>query len=412
MMRYRAAAFLLIVIVCASVFAQRMRAVRTPPALQNPPAPAQPAPALTGNLGEPVRGLTAEQLGAWLAARNKFNEDKDAGGGLGPIFNDVSCLRCHNGPVAGGSNPRVVKLFGRTTNGVFSPLTALGGSVLQEEALGPEQGMPPFQRELVPAQATIVTQRRTTPLFGLGFVEATPDATFIALAEQQAARNPATAGRVALVTNFDAGTPTVGKFGWKAQGPSLLQFAGEAFLNEMGITNPEFPNENCANGNCNDLARNPAPGLNDTGDDVRQLADFMLMLGAPSRGLITPDVTAGEQVFQQLGCNECHVPNLTTGSHSNAALSNKTYSPYSDFLLHDMGALGDGIEQGDASGREFRTAPLWGLRAQRTFLHDGRANNINDAITAHDGQARASREAYQRLDAQERATLLAFLNSL
>jgi CxxC motif-containing protein (DUF1111 family) len=374
--------------------------------------PSAPIPAQTGNLGEAVRGLTAAQLGAWLAARNEFNEDKDAGGGLGPIFNDVSCLRCHSVPVAGGSNPRRVTLFGRTTNGVFNPLTALGGSVLQEEALGPQQGIPPFQRELVPAQATIVTQRRTTPLFGLGFVDATPDATFLALAAQQAARNPATAGRVALVTNFVAGTRTVGKFGWKGQVPSLFQFAGDASLNEMGITSPEFPNENCANGNCDDLARNPAPGLNDTGDGVRRLTDFMLMLGAPPRGLVTADVTAGEQVFQQLGCNECHVPNLTTGPHPIAALSNKIYSPYSDFLLHDMGALGDGIVQGDASGREFRTAPLWGLRTQGTFLHDGRANNINDAITAHDGQARTSREAYQQLDAQARARLIAFLNSL
>ena len=383
--------------------APRVRAVR----------PEQPAPAVTGNLGDPVRGLTAEQLGAWRAARDEFNEDKDVAGGLGPIFNDVSCLRCHSGPVAGGSNPRVVTLFGRTTNGVFDPLTALGGLLLQEEALGPEQGILPFQRELVPAaQATIVTQRRTTPLFGLGFVDATPDATFTALAAQQAERNPATAGRVAFVMNFVAGTRTVGKFGWKGQVPSLFQFAGEAYLNEMGVTSPEFPNENCANGNCNDLARNPAPGLNDTGDGVRQLAAFMLMLGVPSRGLITADVPAGEQVFDQLGCSQCHVPNLTTGWHPIAALSNKIYSPYSDFLLHDMGALGDGIVQGDASAREFRTAPLWGLRAQDTFLHDGRANNINDAITAHDGQARTSREAYQQLDAQARARLMAFLNSL
>ena len=371
-----------------------------------------PTPAPTGNLGEPVRGLTAAQLEAWLAARNEFNEDKDVAGGLGPIFNDVSCLRCHSVPVAGGSNPRSVTLFGRTTNGVFNPLTVLGGSVLQEHALGPEQGMPPFQRELVSAQATIVTQRRTTPLFGLGFVDATPDATFIALAAQQAARTPATAGRVAFVMNFLTGSRTVGKFGWKAQVPSLFQFAGDASLNEMGITSPEFPNENCANGNCSDLARNPAPGLNDSGDGVRQLTDFMLMLGAPPRGLIIPDVTAGEQVFQQLGCNECHVPNLTTGSHPIAALSNKIYSPYSDFLLHDMGALGDGIVQGEASGREFRTTPLWGLRAQTRFLHDGRANNINDAITAHDGQARTSREAYQQLDPQARARLVVFLNSL
>lgn len=402
-MRYRALALLLIVIVCASVLAQRRRAVS---------APSAPQPAQTGNLGDPLRGLTAAELEAWLPARAEFNEDKDAAGGLGPIFNDVSCLRCHSVPVAGGSNPRPVTLFGKTTNGAFDPLTALGGLVRQEHALGAEHGLSPFQREFVPAQAAIVRQRRTTPLFGLGFVDATPDATFIALAAQQAERNPATAGRVAFVTNFAAGTSTVGKFGWKAQVPTLFQFAGDAFLNEMGITSPEFPNENCANGNCNDLARNPAPGLNDTGDGVRRLTDFMLMLGAPSRGLITADVTAGEQVFRQLGCHECHVPSLTTGPHPMAALSNKIYSPYSDFLLHDMGALGDGIVQGDASGREFRTAPLWGLRAQTTFLHDGRANNVNDAITAHDGQARRSREAYQALDAQARARLMAFLNSL
>lgn len=402
-MRCRATAFLLIVIVCAGALAQRRRAVQKPSA---------PQPAQTGNVGDPVRGLTAAQLATWLAGRGEFNKDRDVAGGLGPIFNDVSCLRCHSVPVAGGSNPRLVTLFGRMTNGVFDPMTALGGSVRQEHALGAEQGISPFQVEVVPAQATIVSRRRTTPLFGLGFVDATPDATFIALATQQAARNPATAGRVAFVTNLAAGMHTVGKFGWKAQVPSLFQFAGDAYLNEMGITSPEFPTENCANGNCNDLARNPAPGLNDTDDGVRRLTDFMLMLGAPSRGLITAEVSAGEQVFQQLGCNECHVPNLTTGSHPIAALSNKIYSPYSDFLLHDMGALGDGIVQGDASGGELRTAPLWGLRAQSTFLHDGRANNINDAITAHDGQARTSREAYQGLDAQARARLMAFLNSL
>jgi CxxC motif-containing protein (DUF1111 family) len=366
-----------------------------------------------GNLGDPLPGLTAAQLGAWLAARDEFNEDESVAGGLGPIFNDVSCLRCHTAPAAGGSSPRRVTRFGTTTNGQFNALEALGGSLLQERALGPREGVNrPFNREVVPPQATITAMRRTTPLFGLGFVDATPDAAFIALAAQQATRTPATAGKVAFAQNFAAGTRTVGKFGWKAQVPTLFQFSGDAYLNEMGVTNPEFPTENCANGNCADLARNPAPGLNDTGSGVRQLTDFMLMLGAPPRGPITADVTAGEQVFRNLGCADCHTPNFTTGSHPIAALSNKTYSPYSDFLLHDMGALGDGIVQGDATGREFRTAPLWGLRAQRTLLHDGRANSIDQAILAHDGQGRTSRDAYQRLDAQARARLMAFLNSL
>jgi CxxC motif-containing protein (DUF1111 family) len=217
---------------------------------------------------------------------------------------------------------------------------------------------------------------------------------------------------VALVENILAGMKTVGKFGWKAQVPTLEQFSGDAYLNEMGITSPLFPNENCPQGNCAELQFNPRPGLNDGGEDVTALANFMRFLGAPSRGVITADVTAGEAVFSRIGCDSCHQPILQTAANANPALNRVNYAPYSDFLLHDMGTLGDGIVQGDAGARDLRTAPLWGLRFVNNYLHDGRAATMEAAITAHDGQGRASRDRFNALNAADRNRLLAFLRSL
>ena len=392
---------LILLILATPSFAQRRRATGPPP----------PAPAPV--LGGPLAGLTAAQRQLFNQGRDEFREDEDVVDGLGPIFNGRSCVECHNAGAPGGAGRRTVTRFGTITNGAFNPLANLGGSLLQERAIGPREGSPrAFTREIVPAAATIVARRRTPALFGLGLVDATPDATFIALAQQQAARNDGTAGRATLVQNILAGMRTIGKFGWKNQNPTLFQFAGDAYLNEMGITSPHFPNENCANGNCAELAFNPAPGLNDGGEDVQALTDFMVMLAPPARGAITADVTAGEAVFTQIGCASCHVATLQSGSSNVAALNRQTYHPYSDFLLHDMGSLGDGIVQGEAGRNDIRTAPLWGLRTFPTFLHDGRANSIEQAIQAHDGQGRASRDRFNALNATQRQRLTAFLNSL
>jgi CxxC motif-containing protein (DUF1111 family) len=208
----------------------------------------------------------------------------------------------------------------------------------------------------------------------------------------------------------------VGKFGWKAQVPTLFQFAGDAYLNEMGITNPMFPNENCPEGDpegdCPTLAGNPAPDRNDDGAGVTNFANFMTLLAPPPRGPITADVTAGEAIFKSIGCANCHVPALTTGPHPVAALANQTFFPFSDFLLHDMGNLGDGIVQGVATGREMRTAPLWGLREIKRFLHDGRATTVDKAILEHDGQGAPARDAFDALSPDSRQKLRRFLDSL
>jgi CxxC motif-containing protein (DUF1111 family) len=384
---------------------------RRPTAPPNTPPPATPQP--PAQFGDALPTLPAAQLALFNEGREEFREPEGVDDGLGPVFNGRSCGECHGVPALGGGSNRLVTRIGRLTNGAYDPLTQFGGSLLQVNGIGPQEGaMHRFRGENVPPQATIVARRRSTPLFGLGLVDATDDATFIALAAQQAARNDGTAGRLALVENILAGMRTVGKFGWKAQVPTLQQFSGDAYLNEMGITSPLFPNENCPSGNCAELQFNPRPGLNDGGEDVDALANFMRFLGAPPRGPINADVTAGEAVFSRIGCDSCHTPSLQTGASANPALNRVTYNPYSDFLLHDMGALGDGIPQGAASAREFRTAPLWGLRAINRFLHDGRANSIEEAIAAHDGQGRAARDRFNTLNAADRTRLLAFLRSL
>lgn len=367
----------------------------------------------------PLPGLTPEQRARFEAGHAEFDKQQTIDDGLGPVMNGRSCSQCHStGGVGGGSGTTVTRFGRMTSQGVFDPLIRLGGPVLQRARIGLNEGSPfEFRPEFVPREATIVVERVSQPLFGLGLVDATPDATFISLAADQAARNDGTAGRVNMVHNLAAGMNTVGKFGWKAQVPTLFQFAGDASLNELGITNPFFARENCQNGFCENLAFNPRPGLNDDGTGMAQLTDFMILLGPPPRGKITGEVLAGEAVFQRIGCESCHVSTLQTGPNEIAALDQITYHPYSDFLLHDMGTLGDGMHEGAASGREMRTAPLWGLRFQpavlfRLFLHDGRAQTIEEAVLAHDGQGRAARERFQALDETERAQLLAFLKSL
>jgi CxxC motif-containing protein (DUF1111 family) len=392
------------IIATVLLFAQaRQRAVRGPTTAET----------VAQNAGAPLARLTPIEASAFTIGRGAFTRDFAVAAGLGPVFNDDSCGACHSAPSAGGGSQRTVTRFARLINGAYDPLTELGGSLQQNRAIGPRNGSThAFAPENVPAAATLVVQRRTTPLFGLGLVDATPDATFIALAAGEAASGDGVAGRVNMVDNIRAGTKTAGRFGWKAQVPTLLQFSGDALLNEMGITTPDFPNENCPQGNCAELAFNPAPGLNDNGNTPAALNNYMMTLAAPARGLQTADAAAGEVLFNSIGCAACHTATLTTGSSSIAALDHKIYHPYSDFLLHDMGALGDGLEMGDATGGEMRTEPLWGLRFINRYLHDGRAATLDQAIAAHAGQGSAARDRYAALAADGKAKLTAFLGSL
>jgi CxxC motif-containing protein (DUF1111 family) len=391
--------------------------VTSPAASESEPAILVEADARSGaTFGDPLPGLTAEELARFEAGQEEFEEEEEIDEGLGPVFNEAGCVVCHDNPV-GGTTGRLETRFGKRDfrSGRFDPLEALGGSLLQDQGIGAVGGDPPthtFVAEVVPGRANVTASRITTQLFGLGLVDAVPDEFFHKLARAERSRSPRTAGKVHMVVEIATGRLRVGKFGWKAQVPTLFQFSGDAYLNEMGITNPEFPVENCPNGDCDQLAFNPFPDLNDEGEGVVAFADFMTLLAPPPRGPVTRQVSAGSFWFDRVGCDDCHTPTLVSGPSPVAALSKKVFHPFSDFLLHDMGRLGDGIVQGDARAREMRTAPLWGIRTRTALLHDGRAATIEAAIRAHDGQGRFARENFFRLNGGARAALVAFVNSL
>jgi CxxC motif-containing protein (DUF1111 family) len=374
------------------------------------PAPVN-APGAIAQLGDPLPGLSDAEFAAFTNGLDEFTAVEVPASGLGPIFNGASCVQCHNGPAPGGGSPRRVTRFGRLVDGRFDPLVERGGSLLQRFAIDPRA------RETIPPEANVIADRLSTPLFGAGLIEAIPDAAILANAARR--KSDGISGRAALLTDVSTGAQRVGRFGWKAQQATLLAFSGDAYVNEMGITNRFFPDENAPNGDAARLAAFDAvPDIEDSVDpatgrgDIDGAADFMRLLAPPARLPSTPSADAGERLFAQAGCAACHQPTMQTGPSPIAALDRKIVALYSDLLLHDMGSLGDGIAQAAAGPREMRTAPLWGLRARTPFLHDGRATTLAAAILAHDGEAAAARERYARLAPGQQRELLDFLGTL
>ncbi len=385
-----------------------------------PMPPGNPGP--NGGFGGPLTGLTADQLAAFNAGRADFNREETPATGLGPIFNDNSCVRCHQDPAPGGVSgaPRSnVTRFGQIVNGRFDAMEELGGSLLQARSIDPA-GL-----ETVPAAATVRATRITTPVFGAGLIDAIPDATIRANAnvvKPDGVKPDGVKGRVATVFDVPSGTSRVGRFGWKAQQASLLVFSGDAYLNEVGITNRLFPVENAPNGNTALLAqintRVRITGLQDQPDPatglskIDRVTNFMKFLAPPPVRVLDAQTTAGQTVFQQAGCAVCHTPTMKTGPNTITALNNQDVRLYSDLLLHNMGSLNDGIAQGNAGANEMKTAALWGLNARPLWLHDGRARTIEAAIIAHDGEGAVSKRRFQQLSPTQHDQLLQFLRSL
>jgi CxxC motif-containing protein (DUF1111 family) len=364
-------------------------------------------------LGSPFPGLSSSEFSRFSAGKVQFLEVEDLPGGLGPVFNDVSCVACHNAGATAGSGTTLETRFARVVHGVYDNMVEFGGPLIQTQGIGLVNGVN-FVGEVVPPQATIVAHRRTTPLFGLGLVDTIPDAALIAVAHQEAHNNPDTAGVPSIVS--DPGNPlhSVGRFGWKAQHASLFVFGGDAYFNELGVTTPLFPTENCPQGNCALLAANPATSNPNDADNsaIQALSDFMTFMAPPPRGPIGSAEKAGESIFASIGCTDCHRPTWQSGPSPTRALNNVQFSPYSDFLLHDMGSLGDGIIQNQAGPTLMRTAPLWGLRFEPSLLHDGRTTSIRGAILQHAGQGATARRNFVQLSDRQESQLIAFLNSL
>jgi len=335
--------------------------------------------AAVGEFGGPLPGLTAAEMEAFEEGFEEFQNEDTAESGLGPTFNDVSCAACHSEPAIGGTSTKFVTRFGTRYGGVYDGMAEYGGSLLQSQAIHPDA------QEYVPHEATVTTTRRTTPLFGFGLMEAITDEAILQNAINQ--KRTEVNGRASIITDVTTGALRVGRFGWKGQQATLLAFAGDAYLNEMGITNRFFPDENAPNGSMTLLAKfdkvaDPEDEVDATTgrSDIDSFADFMRLLGPPPALPLNSQAKAGQQLFAMIGCDVCHVPVMQTGSSPIKALDHKPVPLYSDLLLHNMGSLGDHIGQADAAPEEMRTAPLWGLRAQVAYLHDSRAKTVNEAI--------------------------------
>ena len=347
-----------------------------------------------------------------------FEEVEKIQDGLGPTYNAQSCRECHQNVVTGGASQVAELRSGRTQDGQF--FESLGGTLIHSRATYPD-----LVEQITPEDNT-VTFRISTNTLGNGFVESIANSTLLAIRSKQP---EAMRGTAVMVAVLEAGSKArIGRFGWKGQHASLVSFSADAYLNEMGITTPLFPEENTSNGRYvgDGSGYDPVPDPEDDGVDVVAFADFMRATKAPPRGTITADVSAGEALFNKTGCAVCHTPSITTarpGTKINGgeftvpnALGNKIIHPYSDYLLHDIGT-GDGIPvlplpEYASTASQMRTAPLWALRTRNRLMHDGLSLTKQDAIQRHAGQAAGVTKKYNALSDAEKNQLLAFLNSL
>jgi CxxC motif-containing protein (DUF1111 family) len=423
-------------------------------------------------------------------ARDAFASFEGIDDGVGPIFNASACGQCHSNGALGGAGEQIERRFGRFVNNAFDPLANRGGSLRQLFTVANfnnpnlpagsrgrcQAGNPTLccvPQEVDAAEATVRNVgRRTQPLFGLGLVDAMPDSFFDGLAAAQPAAIRGTVNRVQVVIP-NPGDPSqslnstrVARFGWKAGVPSLMQFSADAYVNEMAITTQScfrgqslnaFALESAPNGvavfdGCDDLAErqtgaNPggltatqwaqvddavgscADNRTEIQDDVFLFAVFMTALGPAPRDLSNLiEVQRGDPLFNQVGCNGCHVRTTfrtpanpaplfidAAGTERIRVPANFAFNPFGDFLVHDMGPLGDQIgNAGDSQAvtRRMRTQPLWGIRFQNKLLHDGRCSDIRCAILAHGGQALASRNAFAALSGAQQHSLTEFVRSL
>jgi CxxC motif-containing protein (DUF1111 family) len=415
--------------------------------------------------------LPGTDLAKFEEAKANFAQAEDINDGLGPTFNEKACGNCHGIPALGGSGNQIERRFGRVIDGVFFGFDDTsdnqGGTLRQLFSNGAFTGPTgaacnvPLDQEAASANIHNVG-RRSLPLFGLGLVDAMPDNFFDFLAAIEPASTRGTVLRA--IPNFpDVRDPNqsltakrVQRFGIKDQQTNLVSFAGDAYINEMGISTQScykgtsilsFAFENEPNNiplpaECNDGDLKPAnpagnpnvPQFTDDAvgscfdasgapqtivqDDMANFLFFMEHLAPPPQDFSDPIGAAiGSVNFASAGCINCHsaVPFVTPSHPFNGVPGNTVFFPFSDFLVHDMGSLGDGIGTTNdtiQTTRLMRTAPLWGIRFNTQLLHDGRAHNVRDAVLAHDGQGLAARNAFAAMSRANQNFLIRFVNSL
>ena len=352
-------------------------------------------------------------------ARAAFETAEVFADGIGPVFNNISCVSCHGNPFFGNGASQITELRAGHFNGT-SFVDHPGGSLINDRATDRS-----IQEHILTGNE-VRTLRLTIATNGDGFVESIDSNTIAAIAANQPAGQRGTVIQVPVLES--GGAVRVGRFGWKNQNSSLLSFAADAYLNEMGITNRLLATENTSNGTVVqggpfDGKPDPAGVGEDDENDIDEFADFMRAQKAPPRGPINANVTAGQTTFTQIGCAVCHVATITTapaGTVINAgaftvptSLGDKNIHPFSDYLLHDVGT-GDGIVQNGGQGtrNQLRTAPLWGIGGRTRFMHDGASVTVSDAIARHGNQGATARTNFNNLSAASQANVLAFIFSL
>ena len=408
----------------------------------------------------PAPNLSADGLAKHLEGDVEFEAvfvtvPAEVNPGLGPVYNNISCINCHardgrgRAPTSGEKLTSILfrmSLPNPESDGTHGPVPVPGfGTQLNNRAIF---GVPPegtvtinyTEGELTTSDGVKVYLRtpnykiedayqplpdnveispRVAPVvFGLGLLEAIPESTILALADEADQDGNGISGKANYVWDVQENGLNLGRFGWKANQPTLIQQVASAYHDDMGITTSLLPREN-SDGQPQYDGRGDDPELSDEILDV--VTFYVQTLAVPARrDLDNPMVQNGEELFESAGCSGCHIPTLQTGTLSDVPeVSNQTIHPYTDLLLHDMGAgLADNRPDFLASGSEWRTPPLWGIglvkvvNGHTNFLHDGRARGLLEAILWHGGEAEQSREAVQGMSASDRNALIAFLESL
>src|SRR5262245_8191790 len=348
------------------------------------------------------------------ADRAIFEEREGIDEGLGPLYNATACSDCHQNPVTGAIS-QITELRAGHFNGV-NFVDHPGGSLINDRAINANI------QERVLGGNEVRTFRTSLNTLGDGFIEAIDSNVLAAIPGGQGGQ----AGTFIQVPVNEANNAVRGaRFGWKNQHASLVSFSADAYLNEMGITSPLQPTENTRNG-VSVAAFDAVPDPEDNGDDVAAFARFMRATKAPPRDAAlaaTGDAITGSGLFNAIGCAICHRRDFTTvpvGTVINqgaftvpAGIGNRTFHPFSDFLLHNVGT-GDGIVQNGGQGtrNQMRTPPLWGVRSRDRLMHDGETLTRNEAILRHTGQANPIIANYNLLSTTQKNQLITFLNSL
>jgi len=370
-----------------------------------------------------IPGLTQQQEMEHLIGDAAFGTIFSKEDGLGPVFVQNSCANCHVGNGKGHPSTEITR-FAYVNGAVTDYLLNKGGPQLQQHAIVG------YIAETLPADANVFSKRIAPAVMGLGYIAAMDDQSILNNADPNDLNGDSISGRPNYVDPTDFfipqaihipnGSQYIGRFGKKAEKVTIMDQVVFALKQDIGITS-DFDMEDLYNYQSGNYTGDNVADPEVSASFVNSLVFYMRTLKAPPRrNADDPDVIAGEELFNQIGCASCHISTFTTTTSDIAALSNQTFHPYSDFLLHDMGILlADGYPEGSASGSEWRTPPLWGIGlakdsqgGQLFLLHDGRANSFEEAISFHGGESESRRAAFNALSQSEKDKIIKFLESL